>query len=166
MTETFKDFVEGVSTNTETAFKRRGRIIPIWSAITRDGSPLITPAPCDDKDMAAAMMRALFELADVVRYCFIDEAWQVRIQGQSLAGESVEDWKRRMAIGPPPSQHPDRIEIIMLSAEDEREGALMGRREIIRPARGRPKLGPLNIYAPTQGEGRFTGLLPRKGKMQ
>jgi hypothetical protein len=52
----------------------------------------------------------------------------------------------------------------MLQGEDEQEGMLSGRRNIIR-GKGKPKLGPLQIERFNNSQGRMVGLLPKRGTM-
>lgn len=59
---------------------------------------------------------------------------------------------------------PGRKEVLLFSAEDQAEGSIMAMRDIIRPARGRARLGPLDLKAGHGTlEGRMVGLLPPAG---
>ena len=58
-----------------------------------------------------------------------------------------------------------RIEVILICAEDEREGMLMATREIIRSDTD-VHLGALRILQANGMEDRMIGLLPRKGTVQ
>lgn len=157
----FRDFIDKASADIDRVFRNTGAIRPMWHAVALDGEELVFPAPSPDKDTAVAMVRALFELRDVVRYVFIDEAWMV-----GAFGDDVTDAKReaaRLAAITGATASPDREEVVMFAADDRDEGSLMACRKIIRPSRGRAKLGPL-AYDPRGGmvAGRFLGLVPRK----
>jgi len=162
---TLREFVETASANIDKVFRRTGTVRPMWHAVARDGEELICPPPNPDKDIATAMLRALFELRDVVRYIFVDEAWIVEAWGPDATPEQHEAVRLAMITGATASPH--RKEVVMLCAEDHAEGSLMARRMIIRPASGRPTLGPLE-FDPRGGmvQGRFLGLLPRKATLQ
>lgn len=162
MTTTLRDFVESASRNIDKIFRKQGVVRPMWHAVTRGGDELVFPTPSPDKDTAVVMVRVLFELRDVVRYVFIDEAWIVDAFGKNNTPERSEAVRQAVITGAAAS--PYREEVVMIAADDAAEGGLMARRKIIRPAVGRPALGPLQ-YDPRGGllAGRFVGLIPRKG---
>lgn len=156
---TLEQFVREAARRTEKVFHERGVIMPMWHAITRDGEALVFGAPSPDKATGIAMARALFELRDVIRYCFIDEAWIVAaIDNPTL--EQLEAVRDAIITGAEAS--PARQEVIAFWAEDHAEGQAMARRHIIRRPNAPPSLGPL-IYDGGRGEyeGQMTGLLPR-----
>lgn len=158
---TLREFVETASINVERIFRKTGVIRPMIHCVTRDGQELIFPAALHpDKDVATVMLRALFEIRDVVRYLMIDEAWIVAALGKDATPEQLAAVREAAITGAKAS--PARVEVVMLCSEDHVEGQLMGRREIVRPAGRRPHLGPLQID-PQGGmlHGRFVGLLPR-----
>src|SRR5215471_4576419 len=132
-------------------FKKDGAIyVPIWIAFKPDGQCFIV------KDAPVPLLRALFELEDVVRYVVATEAWMV--------DACLEPDKPL----PPPGtarSHPDRVECIYVSAEDAHEGCLVAMREIIRSG-GPAKLGPLTMGKPRVRSGSAFDLLPRKGAVQ
>lgn len=148
------EFIEFVSAQTERIFHQTGCVLPMYHAIKRDGHHIVCPMPDANKDTAVAIVRALFELQDVVRYVFIDEAWTVCAKSEEA------DALRNMAERGIAS-HPDRVEIILFNAEDENEGLTMGMRDIIR-GKGKAKLGPLKLERPNNMEGRMAGMLPRR----
>lgn len=149
------EFIAFVSTQTEKIFRQTGRVLPMYHAIKRDGHHIVGPMPDANKDTAVAIVRALFELQDVVRYVFIDEAWTVCAKSEEA------DALRNMTENQGLASHPDRIEILMFHAEDENEGVTMGMRDIIR-GKGKTKLGPLKLERPNNMEGRMAGMLPRR----
>ena len=150
-----RQWVESVQPWVEKTFKNQGCIPKMFHAVTREGKDVAFRSPSDDKDICMLMVRAAFQKLDAVRYLHIDEAWTLEVpDGSALAA--------RMKSGALlPSQHPDRREIVMISAEAEGCAMLMASRAIIRPARGKATLGPLNCWSPSgELEGRMVGLLP------
>ena len=63
----------------------------MWHAIKADGEQMIIPSPCEDKDMAVSLIKALFELESVETFVFMSEAWisttrdRARISTESTA---------------------------------------------------------------------------------
>jgi len=162
---TLHEFITGCSDAAAKVFHLRGHLSPMWHAVTRAGEHLMTPSPSDDKDTAVALMRAMFELSDVVRYVFIDEAWQVEVARRP--GEDVDALTARSRkLGGSLKDHPDRVEIVVLNGEDEIAGICVARRVIHRPPHGKAYLGPLEIATPASSEGRMVGLLPQRGTRQ
>jgi hypothetical protein len=165
MNMTLQEFITRCSEAAALMFDLRGRVSPMWHAVTREGEHLIIPSPHPDKDAAVTLMRALFELCDVVRYVMIDEAWTVEVKRRP--GEDVEALNERgRQLGGTLADHPDRVEIVILSGEDETAGWCTARRVIIRPQHGKPYLGPLEIDVFEVSEGRMVGLLPQRGTRQ
>jgi hypothetical protein len=64
------------------------------------------------------------------------------------------------------ADHPDRQEVVILTAESERAGLVMAWRPIIRPSKGKARLGPIVIEQRDSltVEGRLSSMLPRKGR--
>jgi hypothetical protein len=149
-------------------FAKKGEIAPMWHAITADGETIIEPHPCElGKDMAAAMIRAFFDFRDVVRYVYIGEAWTL---DRMIRPEEQEEIFRKGI-----AEHPERVEVVQLQGEDRDYGQIIGARKIIRPANGKPHLGPLEWInelpfipqgAHVQSEGRMVGMLPVRGTRQ
>jgi hypothetical protein len=113
--------------------------------------------PClATKDVSTAAARAFLVSIEATRVAFIDEAWMM----ESAVGIDRDKIDREGV-----AKQPGRIEVILISAEDEREGQIMAIREIIRHG-GESKLGALRILQEGGMEGRMIGLLPRKGTVQ
>jgi hypothetical protein len=148
-----RKLVEIASKAAERCFNRTGELLPMWHCLRSDGAHMLVPTPSPNKDTAVALMKVLFEIEPVVGYVFMDEAWIVASED---AGEA-----RALAEQGRLSEHPDRVEIIMFTAEDE-TGMLMAQRKIIRPPGKKPRLGPLEIEDWKEMEGRFIGLLPTR----
>ena len=132
-------------------FKNVGRILPMWHAETATES-LVISATFANKNATTAALTELFREERVLRYLFIDEAWVIKRD----IGIGADELKRMREVGI--SEHPDREEIVMFSAEDAKSTAT-GTRPIIRPAKGKARLGPLVIDTYTSMESRFGGML-------
>jgi hypothetical protein len=148
---TLIDLIQFASAQAEVIFRRTGQIFPMWHAIKSNGEQLILNSPSEDKDLAVAMVKAAFELEDVVTYVFISEVWML---------STTEDRDR---IPNSLSDHPDRREGIFFAAEDNRGGEQTAHRFILRPEHGKPKLTPLVMddMAGLTSSGRMVGLLRR-----
>jgi hypothetical protein len=124
----------------------------------------LTP-PLESKDLAIALMKAMFECFHVVRYVHFTEAWTLDYRGEKARKITSEDLRKIKQEGL--SQHPDRVEVVMFQAEDNEAGLITGHRPIIRPNGKKPYLGPIEYLSEgMESEGRLVGLLPRKGTLQ
>jgi hypothetical protein len=152
----------------ERRFAEHGEIVPMWHAVTASGENIIQPRPPLDKDTAVAMIRALFEIRNVVRYVFFDEAWTLlKLVGPDEMARIDRDG---LAI------HPERVEVVVFQGEDAEWGQITAQRKIIRPAAGKPYLAPLELLedlahlppdrGAIQSSGRMVGLLPVRGTKQ
>jgi hypothetical protein len=119
------------------------------------GDHAIVSQPHHDKDTAVKLVKGAFKANDVVRYCFIAEAWMVDTRGSRIDVD-MEHIKREGV-----SRHPDRREIVAFSAENKEGQMLTGRCYILRPEHGPAKLSPLVVDDMTgvQSKGRMVGLL-------
>lgn len=160
--------IEHASEFCQAAFARQGEIAPMWHAVTARGEEKITEHPQQlGKDLASALIRAWFELEDVVRYVYIGEAWTVEQRGMSEAdNESVMALARQQRL----EKHADAVEVVQLQGEDRDCGQVVAVMRIERPAGRKPYLGKLKIViAPGDGfssEGRMIGMLPVRGTKQ
>ena len=154
----------------ETIFAQKGEIAPMWHAVQSTGESFVELHPSGPlgKDLASAMIRAQFEILDVVRCIYLGEGWTVDQRGEpgDVNVAAAEEAARRGKL----HLHPGRIEIVMLMGEDYDAGMISAQREIIRPPHRKPYLGPLKIVVqPGDGVssvGRMVGMLPAKGKRQ
>lgn len=163
-----REMLDYASCFCEKHFAMRGEIAPMWHVITSKGETLIELHPTQfSKDMAAAMIRAWFDLVDAVRYVYIGEAWT--LNRMIREEEQAEIFRNGIA------EHPDRVEIVQLQGEDRDYGQIIMSRDIIRPKKGKPYLGPLQgindlphipAGAHVQSEGRMVGMLPVRGTRQ
>jgi hypothetical protein len=151
----------------ERRFAKKGQLVGMWHAITSKGENIVEPGPPCDKDTAVAIIRAMFEIRDVVRYVFFDEAWTLYklIQPDEMTRINRDGL----------ASHPERVEVVMFQGEDAEWGQITAQRLIHRPAHGKPYLGPLEMLnelahfprgAALQSEGRMVGLLPVRGSKQ
>ena len=151
----------------ETVFRKKGEVAPMWHAIRANGEQIIEAHPMWlGKDLANGLIRAQFDLLDVVRYIYIGEAWTlVRQTGLAKVPGEIEQIKRTGI-----ADHPDRVEVVMIQGEDKEAGQIIALREIIRTGK-KPKLGPLEFtFEPGSeagsSEGRMVGMLPARGTKQ
>ena len=159
-----RDLIAYASEFCDRYFADHRAVHPIWLAVTSSGEQFWEVSPLPDKDLSIAMIRALFHIRDVVRYVFVDEAWTVA----RMLNHGEFERAQREGL----EHFPGRIEVVMVSGEDRECGQLMAQREIIRPQKGKPYLGPLTMLedlpfmpAGAHGEsaGRLIGLLPVRG---
>jgi hypothetical protein len=152
-----REMIEIASESAEEQFARRGCVPAVWSAVTAKGEYMIIEPPHRDKDTSMFLLRVLFEIKDVIRCLFIDEAWTAR------GGEALRQWVEQHGDI---HTYPGRIEVIAFLGEDSEGGMINAHRRIIRGA-GKPKLGPLEYLEDfTQSEGRLVGMLPRRSTVQ
>jgi hypothetical protein len=154
--------IEYASGWAEKTLIRRGKIAPIWHAVKSNGEYVVlSGALTDSKDISAAMVRAYFELHDVVRCVFISEAWTFDGIGKSREeNERVMKWiEEHDGL----SDFPGVVEVVTFCGEDADAGQIQAHRQIIR-GKGKLRLGPLKFLDMTgvQSEGRFIGMLPRR----
>jgi hypothetical protein len=158
---TKRELIETASAKIERIFDESGKVLAMWHIVTPEGEKVLPPPPSTNKDHAIAIVRASFMAWGVTAYVFIDEAWMriVNLPPNSPEGEAEIAYSREHGV----RDHPDRVEVVIFSAEDE-TGALTAWRKIIRKVNARPRLGPLEIKDNfTSQEGRFVGLLPQRG---
>ena len=137
-------------------FKMQGGVRAMWHGVKANGESLFIGSPSKDKDVAAALVRAAFELNDVVAYVFFDEAFVLELPISTPEDEI----QRIMAAGP--RNHPDAVDCLVYQAEDA-NGLVSARRRIVNR-----ELGPLEFDPEASlSEGRLVGLLPKpKGRVQ
>jgi hypothetical protein len=122
-------------------------VLPMWHAIQGNGEHILIATPWesdDEKEIAIGALRQMFVERHVKRFAFIVEAWVAEVKNLD---------------GPRPSKHPDRREVLMISAEDRSGESIMGYYYILRPEHGPPKLSPLEVKDFDQTTGRMVGLL-------
>jgi hypothetical protein len=92
-------------------------ILPSFVVETGDGQLAIIATPWTnerDKQITVLALRATMRKAGVVRYSFISEAWMA-------IAEPGTEHKTRLADHEMPSNRPDRVEVVIISASDAKE---------------------------------------------
>ena len=126
-------------------------VLPMWHAVQGNGEHMLIATPWKDdteKMITVDMLRRVFREHHVKRFAFIVEAWLATLKT-----------KREVDEGPRPSEHPDRREVLMVTAEDRDGSQIMGVYYILRPEHGPPKLSPLDVQTYDKTAGRMVGLL-------
>lgn len=161
MAESLREFIEDASAGVERIFEATGRILPFYHFVSpRVGEVAVPAPPCDSKDEAVAVMRAVLAEAKATRVLFVDEAWTVVRQGTRADLDQLQNEA-------PPRLQPDRNEVVVFQAEDAVEGELTAYRDIVREDGKRPRLGPLVIKGrAVYSTGRMVGLLPRPANVR
>jgi hypothetical protein len=92
-------------------------IMPSFVIESANGEMAIIATPWSserDKDITVFALRATMRKGGAVRYSFISEAWMATAKpGQEKLA--------RLPAGEMPSQRPDRIEVVIISASDDKE---------------------------------------------
>lgn len=137
-------------------FNGQGEILPTWILVTADGElvPLIIPSwAMEDKDKVVEVLAKVFRDGRIIRYVSLLEAWCVI--GKSK--EQMKDVLDNIDITPI-REHPERIEVVHIQAEDKHH-MLSGQFRIIRPANNKPFLSRFEKNDADRSEGRFCNLL-------
>jgi hypothetical protein len=138
--------IEAFSELATILFDHCGRVLPTYYVFL-NGQWQHVPAPDHPKEIVTLAMRKLLRVSHAEAYVFMDEAWTV-------AAKEVPNV--------PPSEHPDRREIVLITAEDAIEQVL-AERNILRPAGAKPSLAPLEFKEGFKAvKGHMTGLMPQR----
>jgi len=152
---TLEEFVKDVDEKIVMIFEEMGVVYAMWHIVPREGREIFVPSPTvENKAVLDKVMRAFFEKIDAVRFALINEAW-------TLTGADDDELNEAMLTGL--KDHPDRVEVVCYTAEDEM-GRVLGMRSIIREKGKKPRLGPLSVERVKFSEGRFVGMLPQRGR--
>jgi hypothetical protein len=152
--------IERISRAADIKFSKHGQLEPVWFAFRADGEHFTLDGILPNKDLQAQFVRFIFQERDVVAYIFVDEAWVV--EASMKDADSVTNMAALVGL----EHHPNRREVVVIHAEDA-TNCLSYHRDIIRPNRGSAYLGPLILHDDiSRSEGRFVGLLPRRGTLQ
>jgi hypothetical protein len=157
-----EQIISDAQAGAEKVFRDIGHIERVLFALKADGVLLAGPAPsAPDKDAEYQMMRSFFAEEDVVAYVLIAEGWMLESKDPKVRSEAMRLGRIR--------DHPLAREVVHFHGEDD-IGHYHAMRDIIRPSKGKAKLGPLYYGAHPgegwRGEGRMFGLLPRRGALQ
>lgn len=137
------------------AMQAEGEVQPIIIAHTKDALVAFPMADAMSsgllKDIAAKRIGAEMRRRGVDLYVFMTEAWYADVRGQADP-----------RLDTPPSQRPDRIEVLLISASDA-EGDTLAAYRMVRNARGRFQRFDLmentDLDPDMSVQGRFLGLL-------
>jgi hypothetical protein len=146
-----QDFFAIAAENAANMFRVSGEVMSMWHAVDGKNEHILIATPWsndDEKDITADALRQMFHAKKVKRFAFICEAWIATVKTMKEINE-----------GPRPSEHPDRREVLMISAENREGDALSGFFYILRPEHGDATLSPLHMNDYTGLKGRFTGML-------
>jgi hypothetical protein len=135
-------------------------VLPMWHAVQGNGEHILIATPWDgddEKDMTVAMLRSVFRQKHVKRFAFIVEAWTAKVTPPERITTAEQGYLEY--DGPRPSEHPDRREVLMITAEDRSGESIMGMYYILRPEHGPPTLSPLEVMPFNSTAGRMMGLL-------
>jgi len=154
---TLRQLFELARDNAVRIFREQGEITPIWHAVPEGGGDhllIATPWNNDEeKEMALEAIRDMFQEMRVQSYVNIVEAWTVQLQDRVASNEAGPPWPR-------PSEHPDRREVVRVTAEDRNGKSISGQFYILRPELGEAKLSPFHEDPPEMIlAGRMSGLL-------
>lgn len=145
-----QDFFAIAAENVSRIFRESGEAMPMWHAVDGNNEHILIATPWendDEKDAASEALHEIFKEKRVKRFAFICEAWVV----QAASAETALDTR--------PSKHPDRREVLMISAENREGNSLSGFFYILRPEHDKPTLSPLHMNDHDALAGRFTGML-------
>lgn len=138
-------------------FAECGEVQPMWVGQAEDGTLIpITGVfgSSEEKDAAAEAIRSIFRKFKVIRYVSMLESWMVSAHKDQL----------KTIKYTPPSQHPDREEVIIVTGEEAGQG-IFGFYKIIRKDGEKPTLSEFERHDDANsglGEGRFSNLLPEQ----
>lgn len=162
----FDDFFEMIKTSAATMFKRNGEHRPLFYMLMNE-SDTIALAPAgwndlQDKENKFLMMRAGLELGTIKCVCLVHKMWMAV---DKMPADGVIDPDKII----PPSQRPDRSEILMIAGVDL-EHHRIGHWPITRPpGKKKPELGPFqppDAYHVDMLSGAFRGLFKERGTKQ
>jgi hypothetical protein len=131
-------------------FNDFGCLQPIYFVCRQGNWQQYVPGPAHPKKLVEIAMRKLLRSSGADAYVFMDEAWIVESKN-----------KEGVPLDIAPSEHPDRREIVVITAEDK-TSQLIASRNILRPDNGKPSLAPLEIYGEVTLQGRMTNLMSRR----
>ena len=135
-------------------------VLPMWHAVFGNDEHVLIATPWSndhEKDTVVKGLRKMFAAEQVKRFAFIVEAWTAQVTQPENVTKAQKAYLEY--DGPRPSEHPDRREVLMITAEDRSGESIMGWYYILRPEHGPPKLSPLEVMSTDNMAGRMMGLL-------
>ena len=148
MTVTLQEAAHSAMALATKLFDEEGFLGPLWFINVGDRLAIVKGQfdGNDSKNAALALIRQKFG-QDATRIIFVSECWMSSQQGS---------WN-----GTPPSECPDREEIIHLIAEDREGAQLVLTRKIERNKQGKPTLLPTETHDYKEIGGRFASFFDR-----
>lgn len=138
----------------EHLFKAQGGIHPMWICEAANGQiiPICIEMPeRTEREALASALKDTFKRHDVQRYVAVIEAWAVETAEETK--DLVRGYKGSL------KDHPDRREVLFVTAEDVNGESIAGRFYILRPEQGQPQLSPFTELQRGRGGGVFSRLL-------
>jgi hypothetical protein len=133
-------------------FRETGEVLAMWHAVDGNDENILIATPWQnpgEKHATAKLLRELFRKQRVQRYAFMAEAWSIAAPTREAA----------ISAAGHVHLHPDRREILAITAEDRDGHNIMGFYYILRPEHGPAKLSPLQMSDGISSAGAFMGLL-------
>lgn len=152
--KTLEEFVNHEAKFVEEAFAATGEIMPMWVIDTEVDGRIVVVTPWgngEEKEATVAFVTKTMREKRATRYVLMTEAWEVIKTKEEINPVAVEIESI--------ANHPDRREIVLLTAEDH-EQQVHRKYYILRPENGKPKLSPGKTET-IKAEGRMMGLLKR-----
>lgn len=146
-----QDFFAITAENLSRMFRESGEVVPMWHAVDGNDEHILIATPWssdEEKDITSRALRQMFRAKKVKRFAFMVEAWTAEVSTLAEVNE-----------GPRPSEHPDRREVLMITAENREGNSLSGFFYILRPEHGKATLSPLHMNDYHAVVGRFTDML-------
>jgi hypothetical protein len=145
---TLQELFNCAAENAKSIFEQSGEVHPMWHVVDGDNQNILIATPWssdEEKEAITFSLRLLFRQQRVKRLAFIVEAWIVSARTERISS--------------PPSKHPDRREVVMITAEDRDGSSLHGMYYVLRPEHGPAKLSPLKMQDYDKTTGRMVGML-------
>ena len=137
-------FAEFVKAKAGENFRAHGHLAPVIVAVQPQGLTAV-PMPVDDKDESARLVQRFRATSSMV--AVVTEAWYLDLT--TLTPE-----QERQAMTMPPSRHPERKEVAMVTVHHGLDTAGYAA-DISRSGRRKPVLGPWQVMPMAGAEGRF-----------
>lgn len=130
-------------------FSDKGSLPPTFMGLAEDQRlhMIVIPDYPKKRSLYENLLRGYFYLHKITQYAYCAEAWMREATAADM--ETMADGRRRLS-GPPPSQHPNRIEVLVTGAVDKDSiihEAFMIDRSGARPKIGGPWKGPKGMPA-------------------
>lgn len=144
---------EHASSLAQDQFAANGYVLPMWIFETSRGQriPLVLSSVGNNPEEKARTFEGIASLIRAMkpaRYASIMEVWVVEGHAALEVGDDIA-----------PSEHEDRREAVIVTAEDQSGAQIMGTHYILRPEHGRPTLSPVKWHEGGEMRGRGARLI-------